>query len=361
MKKMFEPATVGNLSLRNRFIRSATFEYVYDNEKNIYADKLLPMYEKLAGNSVAAIITGMVGVDENSRAASAMVKAYGQSFVPELSKLVSAVHALDTKLIVQINHCGQKARQIDDGGSPLGPSDTENAQGTPVKGMSREQIRSVIASFAETAIRCKEAKSDAVQIHAAHGYLLSAFLNPYFNRRTDEYGGDIEGRARIVFEVYDAVREAAGKDYPVWIKINSRDLTDPSITPKEFQWVCAELDKRGIDAIEVSGGAMVSPESSPSPLIKKEENEGFFGREALKVAEKASASVISVCGYRTPDVIEQWLNKGKIDAISLCRPLISEPDLIGRWQRGDMRKARCISCNKCFNPELKCIPFTKVS
>lgn len=130
-------------------------------------------------------------------------------------------------------------------------------------------------------------------------------------------------------------------------------------TPEEFQWGCAELDKRGIDAIEVSGGAAVSPESASTPLIKKEENEGFFGRGALKAAETASASVISVCGYRTPAVIEQWLNKGKIEAISLCRPLISEPDLIGRWQRGDMRKARCISCSKCFNPELKCIPFSE--
>lgn len=357
MMKMFEPATVGGLSLKNRFIRSATFEYVYDNEKNIFADKLLPMYEKLASNGVAAIITGMVGVDENSRAASVMIKAYGHSFVPELSKLVSAVRALDTKLVVQINHCGQKARQIDGGGSPLGPSDTENAQGTPVKGVSREQIRSIVASFAETAARCQEAGADAVQIHAAHGYLLSEFLNPYCNKRTDEYGGNIENRARIVFEVYDAVRAAVGKGYPLWIKINSRDLTEPSITPEEFQWVCAELGKCGIDAIEVSGGAALSPESSSSPRIKKEENEGFFGREALEVAEKASTSVISVCGYRTPDIIEQWLNKGKIEAIALCRPLISEPDLIGRWQRGDMRKARCISCSKCFNPELKCIPF----
>ena len=361
MKKMFEPATVGGLSLKNRFIRSATFEYAYDNEKNVFADRLLPMYEKLADNGVGAIITGMVGVDENSRVAPVMVNAYGQSFVPELSKLVSAVHAHDAKLIVQINHCGQKARQIDGGGSPLGPGDGEDAQGALIKGMSHEAIRSVVASFARVASRCKEAGADAVQIHAAHGYLLSEFLNPFCNKRADEYGGNIENRSRIVFEVYGAVREAVGKDYPVWIKINSRDLTDPSITPEEFQWVCAELDKRGMDAIEVSGGASFSPESVSTPLIKKKEDEGYFGREALKVAETASASVISVCGYRTPDVIEQWLNKGGIAAISLCRPLISEPGLISRWQCGDMRKARCVSCNKCFNPELKCVPFSEVS
>lgn len=359
MKKLFEPALVGGLSLRNRFIRSATFEYVYDNEKEIFADKLLPLYETMAGNGVAAIITGMVGVDENSRVGSVMVKAYSRSFVPELSKLAHGVHALGARLVVQINHCGQKARQFDNGGSPLGPSDVETEEGNPVRGMTRGEIRSAVASFADAAARCKEAGADAVQIHAAHGYLLSQFLNPYFNRRTDEYGGAIKGRARIVCEVYDAVRQAVGKDYPVWIKINSRDLTEPSITPEEFQWVCGELDKRGIDAIEVSGGAAVSPGSASTPLIRKEEDEGYFAREALKAAETASASIISVCGYRTPDVIEQWLNKGKIEGISLCRPLISEPDLIGRWERGDMRKARCISCSKCFNPELKCVPFSE--
>ena len=359
MKKLFESAIVGGLSLRNRFIRSATFEYIYDNEKEVFADKLLPMYEKLAGNGVAAIITGMVGVDENSRIGSVMVKAYAQSFVPELSKLADGVHALDAKLVVQINHCGQKARQIDNGGSALGPSDGDDGQGNPIKSISREGIRSVIASFAETAARCKEGGADAVQIHAAHGFLLSQFLNPYFNKRTDEYGGNIEGRARIVLEVYKAVRDAVGKDYPVWIKINSKDLTEPSISPEEFQWVCGELDKRGINAIEVSGGAMISPESASTPFIKNEEDEGYFAREALKVAEMSSASIISVCGYRTPDVIEKWLDQGKIEAISLCRPLISEPDLVGRWERGDMRKARCISCSKCFNPELQCITFSK--
>ena len=359
MRTLFEAVVVGGLSLRNRLIRSATFEYAFDNDKESFAGKLLPMYEKLAGNSVAAIITGMVGVDENSRVASVMVKAYGQTFVSQLAQLADSVHRRGAKLIVQINHCGQKARQIDCGGFPLGPSDTEDAQGNPVKGMSFNEIRSVVDSFAGAAARCKQAGADAVQIHAAHGYLLSEFLNPYFNKRADAYGGNIECRARIVLEVYDAVREAVGNDYPVWIKINCKDLTEPSINPNEFLWVCSALDKRGIDAIEVSGGAMISPQSAPAPLIKNEEDEGYFAREALQLAGIASASVISVCGYRTPDMIEKWLNQGKIEAIALCRPLICEPDLVGRWEQGDRKKARCVSCSKCFNPALKCMTFNE--
>lgn len=357
MKKLFEPVVVGGVPLRNRLIRSATFEYAFNNDTGEFASRLLPMYEELAGNGVAAIITGMVGIDENSRLAPVMVKAYGETFIPELAKLVQGVHGLGAKLIVQISHCGQKAQQIDGGGLPLGPSDVEGGEGKTVKGMGVEEIRAVAAGFARTAARCREASADAVQIHAAHGYLLSEFLSPHFNKRADEYGGAIENRARIVFEVYDAVRAAVGDEYPVWIKINSRDLTERSITPEEFLWVCGELDKRGIDAIEVSGGVRADAKSASTPVIKTEADEGYFALEALQAADKVAASVISVCGYRTPEVMEQWLNRGALQALSLCRPLISEPDLVGRWERGDNRKGRCISCSQCFNPGLVCKPF----
>jgi len=356
MKKLFEPAEVGGLSLKNRFIRSATFEYAFDNNEK-FTPRLIPLYEKLSGSGVAAIISGMVGVDENSRLAPVMIKAYGETFVPELEKLADSVHRLRAKLIVQICHCGKKAGCIDAGGPRLGPSDSKTSKGDPVKEMTKGQIRAAIAAFADAAGRCKKAGADAVQIHSAHGYLLSQFLNPYFNKRADEYGGKIENRARIVLEVYDAVRTAVGGDYPVWIKINCKDFTEQSITPDEFLWVCKELDKHGIDAIEVSGGASVDPKTTATPLIRNEDEEGYFGREALAAAEEVSASVISVCGYRTPDVIEKWLNKGGIDAISLCRPLISEPDLVGRWEKGEKTKARCISCSKCFNPALECKAF----
>ncbi len=351
MKKLFEPAVVGKLSLKNRVIRSATFEGAFDGNGR-YAENLLKFYEPLAKNGVGAIITGMVGIDENSRVAPSMVKAYGHElFIPELKQVAERVHALGSKLIVQIAHCGQKAGHIDSGGQPLGPSAAEIIPGAPARAMTRGEIGAAVEGFALTAARCKEAGADAVQIHGAHGYLLSEFISPYFNKRTDEYGGAIDRRARIVLEVFDAVRTAVGKEYPVWIKINCKDLIPPSITDDEFLWICRELDKRGIDAIEVSGGAIVDGKPSSMPIIKKESDEGYFACEALNIAENISASVISVCGYRTPDLIETWLNKGKIEAIAMCRPFISEPDLISRWNRGDRSKARCISCNKCLSPD----------
>lgn len=358
MKKLFESATVGALDLRNRLVRSATFEHAFD-ENESFLSCLLPMYEKLAVNGVAAIITGMVGVDENSRVLPSMIKAYGKNFVPELHQLAQSVHTLGAKLIVQINHCGKKAGQIDGGGSSLGPCDEENLNGKTIKGMTEDEIQVVATHFAKVAERCKEAGADAVQIHAAHGYLLSQFLSPYFNKRTDAYGGSIEKRARIVFEVYDAVRNTVGDNYPVWIKINAKDLVEPSVSLEEFLWVCKELDKRSIDAIEVSGGVSVDAKSGSTQVVRKQEDEGCFASEALQAAEQVAASVISVCGFRTPHTMESWLNKGKIAAFSLCRPLISEPELIGRWERGDTTKSRCISCNQCFPPGLACKAFGK--
>lgn len=349
MKNLFEPAIVGNLPLKNRLIRSATFEAAFDDHE-AFASNLWPSYEALARGGVGAIITGMVGVDENSRVLPSMVKAYGDSFIPEMNQVVKSAHELGTKIIVQISHCGQKAMQIDGGGPALAPSVVESSSGRPVKAMSHDEIRSVISSFGRAAARCREAGADAVQIHGAHGYLLSEFLSPHFNHRPDEYGGSIVGRSKIVMEVYDAVRAAVGSDYPVWIKLNSRDLTEKSISREEYLWLSAELDRRGIDAIEVSGGVAIDAKSSSMQIVKNEQEEGCFVREALELAEKTAASVISVCGFRTPAIMEKWLNEGKLAALSLCRPLISEPGLISRWQHGDRSKARCRSCNKCFSP-----------
>jgi len=233
MKSLFEPVVVGGLSLRNRTIRSATFEAAFTDTEH-FAANLLSSYEALAKNGIGAIITGMVGIDEHSRVLPSMVKGYGETFIPEMKLLTQSVHALGAKIIVQISHCGQKATHVDGGGSPLGPSDKEIAPGKRARAMNHEEIRAAVSAFAMTAVRCKEAGADAVQIHGAHGYLLSQFLNPHFNKRTDEYGGDIRGRSKIVMDVYDAVRAAVGIDYPVWIKINSKDLTEESIPRMSF-------------------------------------------------------------------------------------------------------------------------------
>jgi len=347
MKTIFEKTNVGAITLKNRIIRSATQEGAADQDGHI-TEKFISIYERVAAGGAGAAITSMMGVDENSRVFPYMVKAYGDDFVPGLGEVVNKAHTQDCKIIVQLAHCGAKANP-DNGNNPLAPSDVVLSEDKSAKSMTKEEIQSVIHSFALAAERCKEAGADGVQIHGAHGYLLSEFLSPFFNKRNDEYGGDISNRAKIVFEVYSAIREKVGDDYPIWIKINGEDYVSGGLSFEECLWVCCELDKLGINGIEISGGISISPESSSARQMSSSDNEGVFAQNAMQIAEKVNASVISVGCYRTPDMIEEWLNRGKIQAISLCRPLICEPELPSIWESGNGRKSKCISCNKCFD------------
>jgi 2,4-dienoyl-CoA reductase-like NADH-dependent reductase (Old Yellow Enzyme family) len=345
MKKLFEEVTLGNLTVKNRLVRSATFEGGAEN--GVVMPYLRDIQEGLARGGVGLIITGMMGTGLNSSAKSSMVRVDREDFVPKYAEIAKAIHQYDCKVVIQLSHCGVAAKAAE-GNSPLGPSDIEGR----ARGMTKDEIKAVITDFGKAAKRCKEAGADGVQIHGAHGYLISQFLSPHFNKRSDEYGGSLENRARLLFEVYDEIRALVGDAYPVWIKINQSDLVERGFTTEECLWVCKELEKRGIDAIEVSSG--IGGDIKPSSA-RINADEGYNAETALKVADEIHTPVISVGGYRTPEGIEKFLNKGKLAAVSLCRPLIREPGLPQRWQSGDHSKALCISCSQCFlPPRLKC-------
>ena len=346
MKTIFDPIMIGSIFAKNRIVRSATAEMKADEHGRI-TDGYGPIFEDLAKGGTGVIITGMFGVDANSGFGGRTPNAYNENFVRDFRNLADMVHAYDCRIVVQLVHSGAKAVP-EGGGAPLGPSDMTLPRAKPAKAMTKQDVEALAESFASAAARCKEAGADGVQIHGAHGYLISQFLSPSTNKRTDEYGGDIVGRGRILLEMLDAMRRAVGQDFPIWIKINCKDLVEESITLDECIWLCMEMEKRGLSAIELSAGMGYGRDSSPSKLIKDENDEGSFAAEALILAEKVDIPVISTGGFRTPDVIESWLNKGKIEGIGLSRPLICEPDLVLRWQGGDRKKARCISCSGCY-------------
>lgn len=346
MKKLFEQITVGGILTKNRLVRSATQEGSAVNGGNIGIE-LLSVYRKIAEGGVGIIITSMVGVDVNARVFPKMIKAYDDDFVDGLNRIVTVAHENGSKVVVQLAHNGAKANP-DNGNIPLAPSDLAD-KNFNAKAMTKEEINKVIQSFASSASKCKQAGADGIQIHGAHGYLLSEFLSPYFNKRTDEYGGNIANRARIIFEIFDAIRSEVGEDYPVWIKINSEDFVENGFSHEESLWVCKELEKRGINGIEVSGGIAISSKSAPTRIISRKNDKGTFSDYAMTMAETVNADVISVGGYRTAEMIENWLNKGQIQAVSLSRPLICEPDLPNIWKNTGNRPAKCISCNHCFD------------
>jgi len=357
MKTLFDPVRIGNIDAKNRIVRSATAESYAEGAARL-TEANHPVYEDLAKGETGVIITGMFGVDENSGFHGRMPNVIHDGFVPEFRKIADLVHSYGCKIVVQLVHVGAKAMMPEGADKPMGPSDIIMTPDIPVRAMTKQEIADLVGSYGKAAALCKEAGADGAQIHGAHGYLISQFLSPYFNKRTDEYGGDIMGRGRIVLEALDAMTREAGSDYPIWVKINCKDLVEESITMEECARLCRELEKGGMQAIELSAGLGFGRSTSPSMPIVEESDEGSFAPEALELAERIGIPVISTGGFRTPDVIDAWLNKGGIEAIGLCRPLIREPGLVKRWLDGDRTKSRCISCNRCYRLQngLKCQP-----
>lgn len=208
----------------------------------------------------------------------------------------------------------------------------------------------MVKSYGDAALVCKNAGADGVQIHGAHGYLLSQFLSPLFNQRLDEYGGGIKNRARILLAVYDEIRAKVGDDFPVMIKINYSDIADGGITEADVLWYCMELDKRGIDAIEVSSG--IGVDKASGSVQGGRTDEAFNADYAKALAAHVKTAIISVGGYRLPETITRILNEKAIDAVSLCRPLIREPDLPARWEAGSTERSSCTSCSSCFRSKV---------
>jgi|SaaInl7_200m_RNA_FD_contig_61_749654_length_2130_multi_22_in_0_out_0_3 2,4-dienoyl-CoA reductase-like NADH-dependent reductase (Old Yellow Enzyme family) len=345
MNQLFEKTAIGGMELRNRFVRSATFENMTEGTK--VTDALVDTYRKLAEGGVALITTGITSISEKGQAQPNMPAMDGRADVAGLTKLSGIAHEGGAKIMAQLVHAGSN-RTYDPGFPPEGPSVVQNrqSQATPVE-MTQRDIADAVSDFAAAAARAVEYGYDAVQIHAAHEYLLSQFLSPYTNQRSDQYGGSIENRARPLFEVYQAVRTAVGNDFPVTVKIDAKQYYDDGLTWEDSSWVCRELSALGVDAIELSaiGGQdffgifMDIPDSS---------KEAYLADFAKDLKSQIDTPVMLVGGLRSMDTIERLYEEKATDFFSLSRPLISEPDLVSKFQSGVSRKARCTSCTKCL-------------
>ena len=220
--------------------------------------------------------------------------------------------------------------------------------------MSEADIGEIVQAFGDAARRAQEAGFDGIQIHSAHSYLFSQFLSPAFNKRTDEYGGPVENRARALLEVLGKMRVVVGDDFPILVKLNGEDFIEGGLTLEDSLKVGVMLQENGMDAIEVSGGTLISGKFIPSrPGIKTEEKEAYFRDAGKAFKEALIIPVILVGGNRSFPVAERLVEEGYADYISMSRPFIREPHLIKRWAAGDLRKAECLSDNQCFSPGMK--------
>ncbi|GKU24405.1 oxidoreductase [Clostridium folliculivorans] len=338
MKLLFDKTNIGKLELKNRFIRSATGDgFIKDGHPT---EEMFAAYEELARGGVGTIITGNAKITDYKIPFFDMLSIEDDSFIPELKKFTDKVHAFEANIILQIAYFGSLIGS--EQGDILGPSAVPNLISNIVpKEMSKEDIKYIQKTFASAALRSKEAGFDGVQLHAAHGFLLSQFLTPYYNHRTDEYGGTIENRARMLIETCKAVREMVGEDYPILIKINSSDAMEQGMTFEECKYVCKKLQEVGVNAVEISG----------SSHTFKPQQEAYFKDYAAEIAKEVDIPVIVVGGNRDYAAMEAILNETSIEYFSFSRPFIAESDFIKRWENGDTSRVKCVSCNGCNRPE----------
>lgn len=350
-KHLFESCFLDSLLLRNRFVRSATHEGLAD-DSGLYTPQLTDLYARLAADEAGLIITGHTFVSPEGKASPKQAAASDDAV--ELWRIATElVHRNGGTIALQLAHGGGNAL---DWTAAIGPSPFRHPS---KKGECREasaaELDAVVSAFGAAAKRAREGGFDAVQIHAAHGYLISEFLSPFYNRRTDEYGGTLENRMRLLIRVYDAVRRAVGEAFPVLIKINSGDFVDGGFTTDDCVAVCRELERRGLNGIEISGGipeagAKLSPVRAVNP--EKAAEPVYYEAAAKRVKSAVSIPVILVGGIRWLETAERLLEEEACDFISLSRPLIAEPDLIRRWNAEDSFRSACVTCNACFRPIL---------
>ena len=359
--EVFSEARIGNLVLKNRLIRSATYEA--SARDGLVTANHLRLYCKLAEGGVGLIITGHMAVSPKGQMGPLQTCIFDDCYIQGVSQIVETVRKCrsETPIIAQVNYAGRNVLRENKLAECVGPSDVPS----PIlkrrtRPLTMGEVENIVEEFVAAIVRVREAGFDGVQIHGAHGYLISSFLSPYTNRRNDRYGGSLENRTAIVREIVGLARQKVGPDYPILIKLNCDDFVPSGIDLNSFAELVKAIEKTGVDAIELSGGtwdclAWSKEELGfyPIPLpeartrIDSESEQSYF----LKYAKRLDlhVPVILAGGNRSIERLEKIVKENIVGFFSLARPLIREPDLPRRWFLGQGPEiAACRSCNACL-------------
>jgi 2,4-dienoyl-CoA reductase-like NADH-dependent reductase (Old Yellow Enzyme family) len=342
--ELFEPYTIGKLELKNRFVRSATWDNTASGSGAV-TESSVAIYEKLGKGGVGLIVTGFAFISPDGQALPRQYGAHNDDMIPGLNRLAQSAHRSGTKIALQVVHAGVNSGYLHQVGIVARAVSKKSGIDTPHRELRDEEIECIISDFASAAVRAREAGFDAVQLHGAHGYLMSQFLSPLFNFRTDRWGGSIENRMRFHVEVVHAVRQAVGNDFPLLIKFGVQDDREGGLPLREGLEAAKRMASEGIDAFEVSAGVGRIP-----TVASKNPPESVPYRERARALKYAiNVPVIVVSGIRSLEMAESIIGNSDADLVSMSRPFIREPSLIARWQSGKKEFSDCISCFKCHS------------
>ena len=345
MVEIFEPIAIGSLTLRNRLMRSATAERMADAETGAPGGRLAEMYRDLAKGGVGLIVIGHAWVEPQGRAHLRMAGINDDALIPAWREVILPAQGLGARVMLQINHAGAS---VDPAVNPypLSPSavpTNENASPSP---MSEADIERIICAFGQAARRAREAGFDGVQIHGAHGYLVTQFLSTATNHRSERWGGEFESRSAFLKAVIRSARAAVGDDYPIWIKLGVEGRASSGLSLDEGARAGALCAQEGVACVEVSHGL-----GMPERLSQKAEANFLSMAQAVRAQVSVGYPLALVSGFCTRAKMEQVLESGVAQLISLCRPLIAEPDLPRCFEETPDYEAACVRCDQCWPKE----------
>ncbi|MBA7599337.1 NADH oxidase [subsurface metagenome] len=371
-RKLLEPGRIGKMELKNRIVQSAMGTSL-EREDGFVDDRIKDFYEERAKGGVGLIVMGIGAIDHpDGKVLPGQLGLSEEKFIPGLKEMAEAVHRHGAKLAIQLQRGGKIATEdMCHGRQPVSSSAGSIPMGDAMQDMGAveiprlaarfanmpaklesveltvEQIHQIVEKFGEAARRVKEAGIDGVEIHAAHGYLLSEFLSRSCNKRTDEYGGDLKNRARIVLEVVKAVRDRVGADYPVWIRMDGREFgLEDGITTEEGTELARMFEEAGVDAINVSGYGGIRGGFYDAPIVYPPGNLVSLAKGIKKVV---NIPVIAV-GRISAELGEEVLRQGKADFIAMARAILADPEFPHKVASGKMEDIRpCILCYHCVS------------
>ncbi len=349
-EKLFEPGSIGSMSLKNRLVMPPMATN-FGTKEGMVTQRTIDYYEERAKGGVGLVIVEFTGVDSPvGRATPRQLLIDDDKFVPGLGELAQTIKRQGAKAAIQIHHVGRQGSSSITGHQPVAPSPIPASDGMRPEGeipreLTPSEISAIVARFGEGAERARRAGFDGVEIHGAHGYLISQFLSPLANRRQDVYGGRLENRARMLLEIIQAVREKVGKDYPVWCRLSALEIgVEGGITLEETQTVAQLAEKAGVDAIHVSAHA-VAPGRRP-PMAQMP---GVLVPLAEGIKKVVSVPVIAVSRI-PPELGESVLREGKADFIAIGRGLFADPHLPRKVASGEGEDVTpCMCCMACLD------------
>jgi 2,4-dienoyl-CoA reductase-like NADH-dependent reductase (Old Yellow Enzyme family)/thioredoxin reductase len=340
--KLFEPIQIGTLKLRNRIVMppmSTRFGSDTGGVTHRYRDYYL---ERAKGGVGLIIIENTCIEYPRGKGSPTQLRIDNHKFVPALNDLAEAIQEHGAKVAVQLHHAGRLTNtNITEGVELVSASDVGQARSLTIP-----EIERLIECYADGALRAKMARFDAVELHAAHGYLISQFLSPYINKRTDRYGKDLEGRCRFLVEIVQRIKEKVGNDYPISVRFSADEIIPEGYHLGEAKYVARRMEELGVAILHVSAGLFESKEWTIQPMAFQP---GCLTDLIYEVKKEVSIPVIAVGRMNDPCLADKVLQEGKADLIAMGRALLADPELPNKAKRGRLEEIRkCIACNYCI-------------